>query len=269
MAIYKNEGLSLFYTDTGSGFPLVLCHGFGQDTNAWVDPLPSLERHFRVLAVDFRGCGRSDVPRAPYKVSDIARDVVALLDSLQIKKAHIAGFSMGGSVAQEFALAYGHRLQSMSLHSATPGGPDPAGDRWVGMRAKIIASGDTELSAETRIHSFFSPQFINEHEDLVDAFIERERNNPYPPTPEGIKLLAKADAQFDARTRVHEILTPTLITVGSQDRVTLPERGRFLHKEIEDSEFIVFEGAGHFPLYQCTKEFCTVSLGFLLKHTPR
>jgi pimeloyl-ACP methyl ester carboxylesterase len=60
-----------------------------------------------------------------------------------------------------------------------------------------------------------------------------------------------------------------LITVGTSDRVTLPERGRFLHQQIKGSEFIVFDGAGHFPLYQCTNEFCTVSLGFLLKHTPR
>jgi 3-oxoadipate enol-lactonase len=216
-----------------------------------------------------RGCGQSEVPKTPYTLADVAGDISALLKSLGIGKAHIAGYSMGGSVAQEFALRQESQVQSLSLHSATPGGPDPAGDRWVGMRAKIIASGDVELSAETRIHSFFSPQFINEHEDRVDAFIERERRNPRFPSPEGIRLLAQADGAFDARTRVHQIKVPTLITAGSSDRVTLPERGRYLHQQITNSEFILFDGAGHFPLYQCTNEFCTVSLGFLLKHTPQ
>jgi pimeloyl-ACP methyl ester carboxylesterase len=269
MPFYSNDNLKLFYTDDGAGFPLVLCHGFGQDSSAWIDPHPLLVQHFRVLAIDIRGCGRSEVPKTAYTLADVARDIQVLLRSLGIEKTHIAGFSMGGSVAQEFALAFGGQAQSLSLHSATPGGPDPAGDRWVRMRAKIIASKDAELSAETRIHSFFSPQFINEHEDRVDAFIRRELSNPHSPSPDGIRQLANADGSFDTRTRVRQIAVPTLITVGSQDRVTLPERGRFLHQQIKGSEFVVFDGAGHFPLYQCTNEFCTVSLGFLLKHTPK
>jgi 3-oxoadipate enol-lactonase len=269
MPFYRNDDLNLFYTDDGAGFPLVLCHGFGQDSSCWVDPHPTLIQHFRVLAIDIRGCGRSDVPTESYSLADIAGDIEALLRSLDIDKAHIAGFSMGASVAQEFALARGRCVQTLSLHSATAGGPDPAGDRWVRMRAKIIASGDAGLSAETRIHSFFSPQFINEHEDRVEAFIARELSNPHPATREGIRGLAAADSGFDARDRIDAIRAPTLITVGSHDRVTLPEKARYLHEKIEGSELIVFDGAGHFPLYQCTSEFSTVFLGFLLKYTPK
>jgi pimeloyl-ACP methyl ester carboxylesterase len=266
MPYYHANGLKLFYEDQGAGEPLILLHGFGQDWTAWLDPLPIYARFFRTLALDMRGGGRSDVPEPGYGPRQIAGDVIALMDHLELKTAHFAGFSLGGAVGQELAIAHPGRLSSLSLHSTWEGGPCPHMDRWVDIRSRVIAGGDAVLNAETRVVSFFSPEFVNAHPEAVKAFSDRAATNAHPITPKGAAGHALACKNHDARGRLGGITTPTLITVGSMDRSTLPEQARSLHRQIPGAELIFFDGAGHFTPYQCRDEFNSVSLGFLMKH---
>src|SRR5262245_57108437 len=97
-------GARLHYEVAGSGEPLVLIHGFTLDMRMWDDQFASLARHFQVVRYDLRGFGKSSMPTTePYTHAD---DLKALLDCLNIERAHVLGLSMGGSIAINFALNY-------------------------------------------------------------------------------------------------------------------------------------------------------------------
>jgi pimeloyl-ACP methyl ester carboxylesterase len=266
MPYYRSNGLQLHYEEYGEGEPLILQHGFGQDGSAWVDAIPTYARFFRVLAVDMRGCGRSEADEPGYSVADLAGDAVALMDHLAIGKAHYAGFSLGGALALELAIAHSDRLRSLSLHSTWQGGPCPHMSRWVTMRHRIIATNDPAVIDGTRLLNFFSPEFVDAHEDRVDEFFRRAADNPYPISVRAVDGHVGASLRHDVRGRLERIAVPTLITVGSLDRTTLPSQARYLHDHIRGSELVIFDGSGHCTKFQCVDEFITVSLGFLIKH---
>jgi pimeloyl-ACP methyl ester carboxylesterase len=106
----KVNDVRLYHEVRGSGPPLVLITGLGASLWLWEEQLPALAEHFTTIAFDNRGVGRSEAPEGPYTIVQMADDVAGLLDALGIERAHVLGFSMGGFVAQEFALRHPHRL---------------------------------------------------------------------------------------------------------------------------------------------------------------
>lgn len=266
MPTYSANGVKLHYEEAGKGTPLILVHGFAQDLSSWIDVIPTYARHFHVCAVDLRGCGRSDVPEPGYGPKDLVQDMIALMDHLGARKVHFSGFSLGGAIGQELAIAHPDRLKSLSLHSTWEGGPCAHMQRWIDVRTRAIASGDPVLNWGTRVVSFFSPEFANAHPERVEEFIQRSSANPYPLTPKGAQGHGRAVMLHDTRGRLGAIKTPTLITVGSMDRATLPSQSRYLHENIKGSELVFIDGGGHFTPYQCPDEFISISLGFLMKH---
>lgn len=262
-----SDGLKVYYEEHGRGEPLVLVAGFGMDVSAWSEQLDRYARYFRVLLLELRGVGGSDVPEPGYTPRDLARDVLALCEERGLPRIHFGGFSLGGAVGMEFAAAHPERMLSLSLHSAWEASqPYPHLANWIEVRRRIIAANDPVVNIGTRIVSFFSPEFIDRRQDRVQAFIERARNNPRPVTPKGIEGHAQALLSHDARPRLARIACPTLITVGSHDRTTLPLSSRILHEGIAGSELVLIDGAGHCTMYEAPEEFASVSLGFLMKH---
>jgi pimeloyl-ACP methyl ester carboxylesterase len=267
MPYYQSYGLKLHFHEHGKGEPLILLHGFAQDSSAWADPLPIYSQFFRVLVMDMRGAGLSEVPDPGYTPADLADDAIALMNHLDLPKAHFGGFSLGGAAGLELGIRYSDRLISLSLHSTWPGGPCPSLRRWVDVRSRIIAAGDQTVNIGTRIVSFFSPEFADAHEDRIEEFVRRAASNPHPTTPKGAAGHAQACWHHDVRGRLNEITVPTLITCGTLDRATLPSHSRYLHEHIPRSELIFIDEGGHFTPFQSPGEFVSISLGFLIKHT--
>lgn len=266
MPNYSSDGLELYFEQQGDGTPLILLHGFGQHGGSWAPLVPAYARVFSVVVPDMRGCGRSQAAEPGFTAADLAGDIVALMDHIGAERAHVAGWSSGGTVAIELGLGHADRLMSLSLHSTFAGGRDHYQANWIDMRRRIMASGDRELDFSTSIIGFFTPEFINARPDRIEEFRQMQLANPYPPTPDGMAGQTGAAKQFEARDRIASIRTPTLITVGSADRTTLPAQSRLMHEAIEGAEFFLFDGAGHLSHFQFPDEFISISQGFMLKH---
>ncbi len=267
MPFYENDGLKLYYEEKGEGEPLVLVHGYGQDHTLWLNVVDDYARYFRTIIIDARSGGQSDVPEPGYDILDMVHDVTALMDHLKVDKIHYSGFSMGGAIGEELAIHYPDKLLSLTLNSTWEGGPTPHVDSWVQVRSIIIAQRDPIVNAGTRLIAAFSPEWSNKNQDRVAEFIEWTNNNPHPLSEKGIQGHAQAVKGHDARDRLDKIKgIPTLITVGSLDRSTLPSQARYLHEHIEGSELHYIEEAAHYTSYSHPNEFITITLGFLLKH---
>lgn len=118
-----NEGARIYWDEQGSGEPLLLIMGLGYTAHMWHRTRPFLAERYRTIAFDNRGVGRSDIPAGPYPISLMASDAAAVLDIAGVESAHVFGVSMGGMIAQEFALQYPSRVRSLILGCTAAGGP--------------------------------------------------------------------------------------------------------------------------------------------------
>ena len=116
------NGVRLYYETSGDGDPLLLVPGFSNGLWIWFKQVEELARRFRVVAFDPRGVARSGGRDEPFTIADLADDVAALLDALDVESAHVLGASFGGFVAQEFALRYPARTRSLVLACTSYGG---------------------------------------------------------------------------------------------------------------------------------------------------
>lgn len=113
-----------YYVEQGSGFPLILLHGNGENCGYFVHQMEPFAQHFRVIALDTRGHGRTPRGEAPFSIWQFAEDLLGFLDEHRIEKAHILGFSDGGNIALVFALRYPERIGKLILDGANL---DPSG----------------------------------------------------------------------------------------------------------------------------------------------
>jgi len=107
-----------FYIEQGTGFPLILLHGNGEDVHYFEHQMAPFAQHFRVIAVDTRGHGKTPRGEAPFTIRQFAEDLLAFMDRLSIEKAHILGFSDGGNIAMVFAMRHPERVEKLILDGA-------------------------------------------------------------------------------------------------------------------------------------------------------
>src|SRR5579859_5674192 len=115
MAFVENQGARIYWDEQGTGAPILLIMGLGATSDWWWRTRPPLTARYRTIALDNRGAGRSDVPPGPYSIPQMASDAAAVLDAAGIESAHVFGVSMGGMIAQEFALQHPQRVWSLIL----------------------------------------------------------------------------------------------------------------------------------------------------------
>ena len=120
--------IELFFTEAGSGTPLILLHGNGEDGTYFAPQIAPLARHFRVIALDTRGHGQSPRGNAPFTIGQFARDLRDFMDAQGIERASLLGFSDGGNIALAFALDHPERVDRLILNGANldPSGVKPS-----------------------------------------------------------------------------------------------------------------------------------------------
>src|SRR5579863_8901572 len=123
MPFVENQGARIYWNEQGQGEPVLLIMGLGYPSNLWHRTRPLLAQRYRTIAFDNRGVGLSDVPPGPYSIATMASDAAAVLDAAGVSDANVFGVSMGGMIAQEFALQYPQRTRSLILGCTAAGGP--------------------------------------------------------------------------------------------------------------------------------------------------
>jgi 3-oxoadipate enol-lactonase len=238
------NGQELYYEVHGDGPALVLVMGIGYDSSLWtLAQVPALSTQFRVVTFDNRDAGRSSRASRPYTIADMADDLAGLLDALEMQRSHLLGLSMGGMIAQEFALRHADRLDRLVI-SGSGAAParsavDPIGI-WSWLKAHD-ASG--EVFGGQQLVSLFSTAFLRNHQAVQDT-VALLASNPYPMTPEAYRRQADAYLRFDALDRLGAITAPTLVVVGEQDLLTPPWIVREVADAIPGARFEVIRGAG-------------------------
>jgi 3-oxoadipate enol-lactonase len=252
---------------------LVLVQGMGFDRLGWGPVLGKLRRRFRLVLVDNRGCGRSDRPAGSFSVSDMAGDVVAVLDAARIRRAHVLGASLGGMVAQELAITRPERVDRLVLACTTPGWPFAYPMPAVSVRL-VAATGDMPADVALRRHTenALSARTVQHRPELVDRLVELQGSRPADTG--SLAAQAAAGARYVGRLRQARIRARTLVLHGDADTIVDPRNARLLAERIAGAELVTFPGLGHLLFWEDPDGFANAVASFLVagaearEHSP-
>jgi len=268
MPIAKVGDINLYYEVHGSGEPLVLIMGYTLRGGHWLDMQNRLAKEYRVIVFDNRGTGRSDKPEMSYTANMMARDVAGLLDVLDIRAANVFGFSMGGMIAQEFALNYPNRLSSLILGATFCGGPKSVPPTTEAMTFFLNPQVD-KLSAEDiargSIPMLWNKEFVENNPAVIERFIATCCN--YPTPPQAVKSHQSVLMTFNSYDRLPDVKVPTLVIAGTEDRSMPYENSKLLASRIPNAELATIENGGHgLFISDPTEEVSKIVLDFLRRH---
>ena len=233
------DGLRLHYEQEGQGSDLVLIHGLGGSLQEWDSFMPELSRTHRVLRWDVRGFGQSDKPAGPYTPQLFARDLAGLVRTLGIAKTHVAGISMGGVIAQRFALDYPELLSSLTLISTSSEVSEAARAAWEKTATIIEQRGfSSNTEAAQRV---FAPSFAKSSPHAIQAMAERTAAND----PRAYAAAARAIGSYNWTAELGRIQAPTLILQGREDVLTPPGGSVKLSRGIPRARLLMIPDCGH------------------------
>ncbi|MBZ5533170.1 MAG: alpha/beta hydrolase [Acidobacteriia bacterium] len=240
MSFIENQGARIYWDEQGKGEPVLLIMGLGYPSPMWHRTRPVLAAHYRTLALDNRGSGRSDVPPGPYPIALMASDAAAVLDAAAVESAHVFGLSMGGMIAQEFALQYPKRVRSLILGCTASGGPTAV--RAEAEVTKILMARDiTPEQAALAIRPYtYDPATPLEKMD-EDLAIRRQ----WLPRPEGFQAQLQGILAWEAYSRLEQIKAPTLVIHGESDRLVPPGNGKLIAERIPGAKLVMLAHASH------------------------
>ena len=251
------NGASIHYEIEGEGQWLILLHGFGSSLRDWEKHQPVFAEHYRVLSLDCRGFGESSRDVGPFSVPQMAQDLSALMDQLEIKQAHFLGYSMGGAVALELGVAQPQRLDRLILVN-TWASFEP--NTWGRKREFFVRQLVVRLLSLKAMGKILGKRLFGKpgQEDLRKTFLERYNTNSKSVYLALLGTLPKWNvmAQLDA------ITCPTLVLSAEHDYTPLHEKEAYVCL-LPDATLEVMAGTGHGAPYERLEWFCERTLQFL------
>ena len=226
---------------------LLLANSLGTDLRIWDDVVARLLRHFRVVRYDKRGHGLTDAPTPPYSGSDLVKDVVGLLDALEIDHAVVCGVSVGGLIAQALALSHPERVQALVL--CDTGARIGSVESWEQRIAAVRASGLNALAS-----AMMERWFSNDFRERRSVDVRGYSNMLVRTTVDGYIGTCYALRDADFRQTVSRVKCRTLVLCGAQDIATPPKLSRELASLIPGAEFSLIENAGHLSCIEQPEE---------------
>jgi pimeloyl-ACP methyl ester carboxylesterase len=259
MAFVETQGATIYWDEQGHGAPVLLIMGLSYPSYMWHRTRPVLAANYQTIALDNRGIGRSDVPPGPYSIALMASDVAAVLDAAGIESSHLFGVSMGGMIAQEFALQYPKRVRSLILGCTAAGGPtavraEPDAAQMLMARGKMTP----EQAAEAAVPFIYDPATPRERID-EDLAIRR----PWFPRAEAYTAQLQGIIAWESYSRLSGIAAPTLVIHGESDRLVPPDNGKLIAERIPGARLVMIPHASHLFLTDQTEVSHHAILEFL------
>ena len=237
----------------GSGPHVTLVHGVGADLRSWDEIAPVLARSFTVVRADLPGHGSSERFAGDCTLAELAAGVRAVWDHLGIKKTHLAGFSLGGLLAQSLALSDPARIARLAILSAVAGRTAEERAK-VAERLKLLKEkgiGAVTAAAEER---WFTPEFRAAHPDRVrERMAELLANDPA-----SYAAAYKVFATSDLSDQLDGIAHATLIATGDHDSGSNPRMARLMHEKILNSRLVILPGLRHSVLVEAPERIAAL-----------
>ncbi len=258
MFFTRQNGVLLHYRLHGrDGAPaLALANSLGTDARIWDGVIERLSADYRILSYDKRGHGLSDAPQGDYSLDDHVADLTALLDHTGIDRLALAGVSVGGLIAQGFALKHPDRLAALVLCDTAPKMGDASS--WASRAATIRAEGMAAI-ADAIMERWFSPAFRAAEPDALAGW----RNMFLRTHAEGYCSTCATLRDADLTAAIGSIAVPTLVVVGDADGASPVPLVRACAEAIAGARFEIIEGAGHIPSIEQPETLAALMRQFL------
>jgi 3-oxoadipate enol-lactonase len=263
---HTKDGLKLRYEIRGHGEPVALIMGFSGSGRGWGEAfLKLMEERFRIFVIDNRGTGESDKPDAEFTLGELAADIVAVLDHAKTPRAHIFGISMGGMIAQEFALAYPARTRGLVLGCTNCGASHSVPADPAAIANLIPAPGMDPIEQARRAFSVACGKaFLNSERGQTILTQAMAEMGNYPVTPmHTFMRQGQAIGGFDSFARLGQIKSPTLIIHGDDDSIVPYANADVLQGAIAGSKKHTLKAAGHMFFWEVPEETVRVAGDFL------
>jgi pimeloyl-ACP methyl ester carboxylesterase len=262
MPLVQNKGVRLYWEEAGQGPPILLIMGLSFTLEMWFRVLPALVGSYRTITFDNRGIGRSDIPRGPYTIGCMADDARAVLDAAGVERAHVIGASMGGMIAQEFALRYPARVQTLALGCTSYSGLFA---RWPHFRRSPGFSWfrtEDRVVRERKLRQFLYAAATPEERIEEDIRIRCGCGWTY----KGVLSQLGGILLWNSYWRLPAIAAPTLVMHGEEDHLIPPVNGRVVAARIPNARFELIRNAGHILTTDQPEITIRHLLGFLKQH---
>ncbi len=242
MPFVEHDGARLHWHALGDGEPLVLIMGLGCCSSMWFRLAPRLARKHRVILFDNRGVGQTEVPFGlVHRVTSMAADVAAVLRAAGETSAHVLGLSMGGMIAQQFALDFPAQLRSLVLAATNCGGPRailPAPQVWQLLFNKGDMTPEQAFAAmQPYTYARGTPAGVIEEDKVVRL--------AHAPKLRGYQAQLYGLIGWTSHHRLPELKCPTLVLHGAEDQLIPPANGALLARRIAGAKHIELTQASH------------------------
>lgn len=249
------NGVTLAYSDTGSGLPIVFLHAFPLNRTMWAQQEAALSSRHRVVTIDLRGHGESDAPLWHYHLDQAADDVRALLDHLSIERALFVGLSMGGYILLAFHRRYADRVQGMVLADTKAQADTPEGKAGRFQMAQIAYKQGPSAIADLMIPKLLSPATIQTRPELVQRVRTMIEGNQISGIAGDLMAM---EERPDSVPYLKQIACPTTVIVGELDRATPPADAQLMAGLIPGAALAVIPNAAHLANLEQPDAFTTI-----------
>jgi pimeloyl-ACP methyl ester carboxylesterase len=250
-----SPAVAINHVASGTGPYVTLVHGVGANLQSWDQVTRLLEPHFTVVRLDLRGHGKSG-RITTCTLDDLAADVRRVWDQRGIKKTHLAGFSLGGLIAQSLALSDAERIDCLAILSAVAGRTDDERAKVVG-RLKLLKEGGIAAVTGAAEERWFTPEFRAKHPERVARRIAELLAND----PASYAAAYTVFATSDLADRLSEIRHPTLVATGEHDLGSNARMARMMHERIKGSQLEILPNLRHSVLIEAPEKIAALLIG--------
>jgi pimeloyl-ACP methyl ester carboxylesterase len=261
----KTSPVDLWVEQQGSGPAVLLLAGLGDPAEVWRPQLDGLAGRYRVIAPDNRGVGRTPMPAEGVSIPAMAEDAAGVLRDRGLERAHVVGFSMGGLVAQELALAHPDAVSSLVLLS-TYARTDALLHRTISSWIWLAQIADDPREFMRSFSTWLFSRRAHEN-GFAEAWVQAGLDDPHPMSTQDFCAAARACLEHDALDRLGAIAAATLVVAGADDLVTPPRFARELAGRIPGARLSLLPGYAHQSFMEAPDQTNAVLDGFFSEVT--